>query len=67
MKLPRHIKEAEIIGNETWELQHFMQLKNATKKRQIEALKLDQKWMHDHVNRWSAQIDYLIQAIERET
>ena len=65
MKKPKHVKEAKLIGNDSWELINFTQLpKNASRKRQIEALKDDQKWQEDHMIEISSQIDYLIADID---
>jgi len=41
--------EATKIGDDSYELQAFMKLEmTASRKRQIEALKADQRWQQDH-------------------
>lgn len=66
MKLPKHIEEAERIGADSYSLLNYSELpRNASRARQVEALKRDQHWQqlhHDEVSRW---IDYLIQDIEK--
>lgn len=57
--------EAVDIGNDSWELQNFMALpENASKKRQIEALKSDQAWQRKHIDSVASRIDDLMQRIE---
>jgi hypothetical protein len=59
--------EATKIGNDSYELQAFMQLKvSANRKKQIEALKADQRWQQDHLDEISGRIDRLIYKLEFE-
>jgi hypothetical protein len=65
MKLKKHIAMAEWIGADSWELLNFEQLpRNASAERQIEALKLDQKWQRNKFEETSRSIDELIADIE---
>ena len=67
MKEQEIINEAISIGNDSYELQHFMQLKKtASNKSQIEALKSDQSWQRDHLDEVSGRIDRLIYKLEFE-
>ncbi|HDZ25354.1 hypothetical protein LCGC14_0359220 [marine sediment metagenome] len=57
--------EAITIGNDSWELQHFIQLpENSSKKSQIKALKQDQNWLRNHIESINSRIDDLIQTLE---
>ena len=61
----RHRKEAKAIGDASWELMAFSQLpRNASAKRQVEALKQDQKWQEDHIQEIGGAIDCLVNDIE---
>jgi hypothetical protein len=61
------INEAISIGNDSYELQHFMQLKKtASKESQIEALKSDRAWQQDHLDEVQGRIDRLIHKLEFE-
>ncbi len=59
--------EATSIGDDSYELQAFMQLKtSASTKKQIEALKSDQRWQQDHLDEVSGRIDRLMHKLEFE-
>ena len=65
MKKPEHIKMAKAIGEDSWELLNFIQLpKNASKEKQIEALKSDLNWMKNHLYTIEHSIDELCKLIE---
>lgn len=65
MKKTEHIKEAQSIGDDSYELVNFVQLPlNAAAGRQVEALKKDQEWQRNHQNIIARNIDALIQEIE---
>ncbi len=65
MKLPSVELRAEAIGDDSFELLNFAGLPdNASKVRQMEALKQDQKWLENHHNEISRRIDNLIQFID---
>ncbi len=67
MKLEKHIKEAADIGKGSYSLLNYEQLpKNASAKRQIEALNRDRNWQEDHNNEVTHSIDMLIQDIEAQ-
>ena len=65
MKLPSNELRAKSIGDDSWELLNFTDLPHdASKERQIEALKQDQMWQENHLNMISTRIDNLIDRIE---
>lgn len=65
MKSQRAIGIAKEIGDMHFDLLHFNDLpKNASKKKQVEALRRDQRWQEDHQNEMSKHIDHLIDHIE---
>ena len=65
MKLPSNELRAKSIGDSSFELLNFNGLPhNASKERQIEALKQDERWQEEHHNMVSKRIDNLIQRIE---
>ena len=65
MKRDKHIKEAELIGKESFALLHFGELSaDASLEQQASALKRDQHWQELHHTEVSARIDKLIQDIE---
>jgi hypothetical protein len=65
MKLAEHIQEAIDIGKGSYCLLNYEQLpKNASAKRQIEALNRDRNWQEDHNTETTQSIDRLIQKIE---
>ena len=65
MKLPSVELRAEAIGNDSFELLNFVSLSAiASKAKQIEALRQDQKWLENHHNEISRRIDNLIQFID---
>lgn len=68
MKNPDHVARATEIGNDSWQLQHFEQLrKNASIAAQIEALESDQLWQAHHSIEISGQMDELIRDIREDT
>ena len=65
MKQKKHIDIADKIGEDSWDLLNFNELKNSSVASvQVTALKVDQKWQEDHQNEISRRIDGLIQEIE---
>jgi hypothetical protein len=65
LKRPEHIKEARLIGAESFALLQYDQLpRNASAARQIDALKRDQLWQSIHHDEVSSRIDQLIAKIE---
>ncbi len=65
MKQPQHEREAENIGEASFDLLNYSGLPvTASVMRQVEALKKDQEWQTDHQNEISKRIDYLIADIE---
>lgn len=65
MKRNRVIAMAKEIGDMHYELINFDQLpRNASKKRQVEALLKDQQWQEDHQADMNAHIGRLIDTIE---
>ena len=65
MKKLEHIKIAEQIGDDSWELIHYTSLpKNASRAKQTEALRRDQEWLLSHIQEVSHSIDELIGMIE---
>ncbi len=65
MKKPEHIETAVDIGNDSWELINFNQLpKNASVKRQVEALRADRNWQQNHMEQTARRIDNLISEID---
>ena len=61
---PRHRAEAKAIGDDSWELLNFQQLRrNASVKSQVEALERDRKWQEDHQTEITHRIDRLIRDI----
>ena len=65
MKLPKHIKEAEIIGKNSYELIYYPQLsKRASIKKQVDALEREKHWQENHHIEVMHQIDMLIRDIE---
>ena len=66
MKQARHIKEANDIGGNSYELLNYSGLRrNASSSKQIEALLSDQRWQRMHHEEVSSTIDDLIADIER--
>jgi hypothetical protein len=67
MKHGEHIMAASKIGSDSWALLNFENLpRNASRKRQIEALHADQRWLRNHTEEICHQIDKLIREIEGE-
>ena len=65
MKEPQHIVAAHLIGADSWALLNFEQLpEHATVKKQVEALRADQRWQELKNIEISAAIDRLISSIE---
>ena len=65
MKQPQHEREADNIGEASFDLLNYLGLPvTASAIRQVEALKKDQEWQSDHNNEISKRIDYLISDIE---
>ena len=61
----RHLKEAKRIGDDSWDLLHWQDLRrNASPEQQIEALRADQRWLLDHYYDTIGAIDDLIYDIE---
>jgi len=66
-KKREHITEAEEIGYDSWCLNAYMDLPaNASKERQVAALKRDREWQEDHMQEIDGRIEQLIQRIESE-
>lgn len=62
------MRRAKEIGDDSWELSHFAALpKNASRKKQVEALNRDAEWLKDHVQAMCSEIDYLIRDIIEKT
>ena len=65
MKQPQHEREADNIGEASFDLLNYAGLPvTASTIRQVEALKRDQEWQTDYHNEISKRIDYLIADIE---
>ena len=60
-----HMDEAYRIGCDSYALKHWNNLPTtASRKRQIDALRADQRWQRDHHDEVSRRIDRLIRSIE---
>jgi len=65
VKQTEHIKEANDIGNNSYQLLNFAQLpKDASAEAQVEALKQDATWQENHASDVMRSIDRLIRKIE---
>jgi len=61
---PQHRAEAEAIGADSWRLLNFSQLPdNASRERQLDALRADKKWQEDHMNEIGRRISALIHDV----